>query len=76
MIRNQISLGKLKDGDIAYIKVASDGTAITKKETATVTTATLSNESHALQIGTLAVVFSGETYEVSTVFYGSDWKTK
>ena len=64
MIRDQISLGELKEGDVGFIKLASDGTAVTKKETATVTTVTAGNETKALQIGTLAIVFSGETYEV------------
>ena len=64
MIGYQIKLGKLKDGDVGFIKVASDGTAITKRDTATATTVTVGNETNALQIGILALVFSGETYEV------------
>ena len=68
MVQNQIRMGALKDGDSGFIKLASDGTAITKKETATATTVTVGNDSKALQIGTIALVFAGETYEVSTGF--------
>ena len=38
MIRYQIKLGKLKDGDVGFVKMASDGTQITKRDTATATT--------------------------------------
>ena len=57
-------MGGLKDGDTAFIKLASDGTAITRKETATATTVTLGNDEKALQIGTIALVFAPETYQV------------
>ena len=64
MSANQFRCGKLKDGDVCYVKLASDGTLLTKQKTATVTTATVINQDSALQIGTIALVFAGETYEV------------
>ena len=64
LLRNQIKMGGLKDGDFAFVKLASDGTAITRKQTATVSTVTIGNETKALQIGTIAIVLAGETYEV------------
>ena len=64
MIQNQVKMGGIKDGDSAFVKLASDGTAITRKETATATTVTLGNDAKALQIGTIALVFAPETYQV------------
>ena len=64
MISTQVRLGELKDGDVGFVKLASDRTQITKKQTATVTTATVGSETKSLQIGTIAIVLSGETYEV------------
>ena len=64
MIGTQVRLGELKEGDVGFVKLASDGTQVTKKQTATVTTATVGNENKTLQIGTIAIVLSGETYEV------------
>ena len=68
MINTQVRLGNLKDGDVACVKLATDGTQVTKKQTATVTTVTLGNEVQALQIGTIAIVLTGETYEASKSF--------
>ena len=63
MISHQIRLGKLKQGQTAYVKFAGDGTSITRKETCTAHTVTLSNEEKALQIGTISLVMGNETYQ-------------
>ena len=65
MIEHQLKIGGLKDGDKAYIKLGGDGTMITKKESATAHTVTLSNSQRALQIATVAIVLGGESYEVN-----------
>ena len=65
MVQNQVRMGALKDGQTGFVKVSGDGTSITKKDTATVTTVTIGNEEKALQIGTLAIVLDQESYEVN-----------
>ena len=62
LVQNQVRMGALKDGGTGFVKVAGDGTSITKKET--VTTVTVGNEDKALQIGTISIVFTDESYEV------------
>ena len=57
-------MGALKDGETGFIMVSGDGTSISKKDTATVTTVTLGNKDKALQIGTLGIVLKEESYEV------------
>ena len=69
LIGQQIKTGALKEGEMGYIKFAKDGTAITRREVATASTITLSNDRKALQIGTVAIVMAGETYEVFTLPY-------
>ena len=66
MVQHQIRVGGLVEGDTAIVKVGGDGTSITKKENATVHTATLSNSKKALQIATVSIVMGKELYEVST----------
>ena len=49
-------------GDDVFVQMASNGTQISRKDYATVTTVNVENEKKALQIGTAAIVFAGETY--------------
>ena len=65
ILDHQFEIGNIKDGDRCYWKIASDGTNLVKRETATVTTITFTNQIKALQIATIAVVMASETYEVS-----------
>ena len=65
ILDQQFEIGNIKDGDQCYWKIASDGTNLVKRETATVTTLTFANQTKALQIATIAVVMTSETYEVS-----------
>ena len=65
MIEHQLKIGGLKDGDKAYLKLGGDGTMITKKESATAYTITLSNDHRALQIATVAIVLGCESYQVN-----------
>jgi hypothetical protein len=64
MISHQIKTGGLNHGQTAYLKFAGDGTSITKKETATAHSVTLSNGVQALQIGTVSLVMHNETFQV------------
>ena len=64
LIAHQFKMGNINDGDMVYIKLASDGTNLTKKEVATVTTITISNEERALAVGTVSIVMAPESYEV------------
>ena len=64
LISHQLEVGGLQDGDTVWVKLADDGTAITKQEVAQGSTITISNGSKALNVGTIQLVFSGETYEV------------
>ena len=64
LISHQLKIGGLNDGDTVYVKLAMDGTNITKKEVATAATITLSNETRALSLGTISIVMTGESYEV------------
>ena len=65
MVKHQIRVGGLVEGDTAIIKIGGDGTSITKKEQATVHTATMSNSKKALQISTLSIVMGPEEYKVN-----------
>ena len=64
LISHQLKVGGLDDGETVYVKLAMDGTNITKKDVATAVTITLSNESRALSLGTISIVMTGESYEV------------
>ena len=66
LIAHQLQTGGLQDGETAYLKFAMDGTSISKKEVATASTVTLSNEHKALSIATISIVMTGESYEVIT----------
>ena len=70
MLNHQIKIGAIKDGDEGYLKLASDGTNITKRETATVTTLTFANSVKALQLATVAIVLAPESYQVNIFFVG------
>ena len=65
LISHQLQVGGLQHGDTVWLKLADDGTTITRKEVAQVSTITISNETKALSVGTIQLVFSGETYEVT-----------
>ena len=65
MLEHQLKVGGLRDGDKAFLKLGEDGTNISKKETCTVHTITLSNDERALQITTLAIVMGSESFEVN-----------
>ena len=64
LISHQIKIGELKEGQTGIVKLAEDGTNITKREVATAATVTLSDNKRALVIGTIGLVLAGETYEV------------
>ena len=64
LVVHQLRIGNLQDGDKVYIKVASDGTNLMKKDVATATTITIANETRALGVGTISVVLAAESYEV------------
>ena len=64
LIVHQLRIGGLQAGETAYLKFAMDGTSLTKKEVATASTITLSNEHKALSIATISIVMTGESYEV------------
>ena len=77
LIVHQLRVGGLQAGKTAYLKFAMDGTSISKKEVATASTITLSNERKALSIATISIVMTAESYEVVTdtmklqKFYGN-----
>lgn len=73
IISHQIKIGNLHHGQTAYIKFAGDGTSITKKETATAHSVTLSNGVKALQIGTVSLVMQNESFQVHIAFYYHRW---
>ena len=64
ILTHQIALGAVKDGDVCYFKLASDGTNLTRKDVATVTTVTFANTIKALQVATIAIILTSESYEV------------
>ena len=64
LISHQLQVGGLDQGDTVWLKIADDGTAVTRQEVAQVSTITISNGTKALSVGTIQLVFSGETYEV------------
>ena len=64
LVAHQFKMGNLNDGDSIYVKLAAGGTNLTKKEVATVTTITISNEERALAVGTVSIVMAAESYEV------------
>ena len=64
MIAHQVKLGEVKDSSTVILKYAGDGTQLTKKETVTVNTITLSNEEKALSISTISMYIGGEEYQV------------
>ena len=59
-----IEAGDLKDGDEVFIKLASDGTNITRKEIATASTISISNKEKTLVVGTVMLAMTAESYEV------------
>ena len=65
MIAHQIKMGELSEGMTAYVKFAGDGTQISKRDTVTAHTVTLSNNTKALQIGSISLYLGGEQYHVS-----------
>ncbi len=64
LIAHQIKTGGLTEGQTAYVKLGGDGTQITKKETCTAHTITLSNNQRALQLGDISIVMGNENYQV------------
>ena len=58
LISHQLKVGGLHDGETVYVKLAMDGTNITKKEVATAVTITMSYESRALSSGTISIVMT------------------
>ena len=60
-------MGELEEGSTAYVKYAGDGTQLTKKETVTAHSITLSNEVKALQISTTSLYIGGEEYQVDSM---------
>ena len=66
MISHQVKVGELKEGQTGVVKMAADGTNITRREIATAATVTLADNKRALLVGTVALVMAGESYEVGS----------
>ena len=72
LVKHQLKVGGLQHGDKCYIKVASDGTNLMKKDVATATTITIANETRALGVGTISVVLAAESYKVRSTVLSDD----
>ena len=69
MIRHQILMGGLVEGDCATLRLGGDGTTFTRSDHCTVHTITLANSEKALQIALVSIVLAPESYEVFLDFF-------
>ena len=66
MLASQMKVGNVKNGERIFIKLAGDGFNIARRSVGTAHTITVSDKTKALQIGTVSIVDSGESYQVSS----------